>query len=228
MKTSKISDSADLAHKRRLAKVTPKARFKTLNKRDQYTVYARTLSSLLGAERKRNYRQSMLHHGYHITVSNLRPSLLIKGADGDLEARTVAKIKRAVSNCFKQHISKDAAFMFVIEEKDKQENGVEAHVHAIANMRAYPTVARLRKGLLRLTDGSKAKSVKIQRMTELKQRWNERAPSEKEYRKTALYIMKNTGSRTYRSKALMTHLNDTFEALKKSNESRRKKSSAPM
>ncbi len=207
--------SLDQRHQRRIKKVTPKARFKSLTPQDQYTVTARALSALGDEARKKMpYNKSKLFHSYHITIGSIASGhTSIDPSSGLLTNGSIKKIKRAVATAAKLAIGKDAIFMFSIEQQDKNGNPCEPHIHMLANLYTVPDISKLRSKFYRIAGKIERNTVKFQRTTSLKKS-NETSKGEAAARRVALYGVKNADSRTYRTSALMKHVHGVFEDIK--------------
>lgn len=218
MSVSKKAKAEDMAHMRRLKKLTPKARFKDVSKLDQYIITARTLSHQLAELRKSiGGWQGKIASGYQITVRTIdRRYVETDPATGFLTRSSVQKIKRAVSNAFKKSIGSDTQFMFVIEQQDKGGSACAPHIHALSNIPFKPgTIPELKKRLHKVAGESDKETVKLDPLSVYSKHHSEYAPGEGHYRRTASYGSKNDNSHHFRSKSLLVHVHAHFEELKK-------------
>ncbi len=213
---SKLAKNKDAAHQRRIKKINPKQRFKALSKADQYIVTARALADILKQKREEK-GQRHVWSGCHVTVNQLKANLIeIDPATGVLKQSSVMKIKRAMADAIKRTLGPDAAFMMVVEDRDKLGAPVEPHVHIIA-MKHFRLggMQNLRKALYKVAEKSDEKTVKVNDLSPVTgyKRHLERVRDEADFRRTAGYNTKNEDSRFYRSKIVLEHVPETWEAL---------------
>lgn len=218
MSVSRISKSADAAHIRRFKKLRPKARFKELSKRDQYIVTARTLAHMLDETRKTiGGPTGKITGGYRLTLGVIDARYIeIDPATGLLTRNSVRKIKRAVANAFKGALGRDAIFMFTIEQRNKAGHPVSPHIHALAVVPfRFGSVPDLKRRLYKIAGADDSDTIKSAHISVWGKRRLELAPAEADFRRTALYDTKNDQTEIYRSRALMVHVHQHFEVLKK-------------
>lgn len=218
MAVSKKARAADEAFVRRFKKLRPKARFKELSKGDQYVVTARTLAHMLAKTRKTiGGPLGKVTSGHRFTIRTIAPRYIeVDPTTGLLTKNSVKKIKRAVANAFRDALGDEALFMFTIEQHDKAGVPTLAHLHAIAVVPfRLGNISDLKRRLHRVAGEDEPSTVKVQALSIWGQRHNEMAPAEADFRRAALYDRKDDRSETFRSKALLVHVHERFEELKK-------------
>jgi hypothetical protein len=218
MTISEAAAKADKAHSNSLKKLTPKARFKSLSRADQFIVAARTLADQLEAWKKRarfSERRMLFCHSF--TLSQIAPRyIVIDPKTGLVTSQSIAKVKRALANAVKQSLGSEASFMFAIEQQDRAGERCAPHVHGLVNARFIPLdhkdfVARL--AAVAGDDGPGTVSVK--KISSLTKQPRERAWSDPSIRRFAQYATKNCHTVHYRSAPLMRDVPETYEALKR-------------
>lgn len=200
-----------------MEKVTPKKRFKTLSKLDQYIVTGRALADLLDNKRQiKGQRHEWT--GIHVTVEKLKASLIeLDPATGLPTQTSVMKIKRAVANAIRRTLGSDAAFIMAIEYRDKLGAPVPPHVHVMAIKHLFQGYTRdIRTALHKVAGDSDPKTVKVSFLSPHARykRHLERVRNEADFRRTAGYGAKNEDTRFYRSKTVLTHVPEIWDSLK--------------
>lgn len=214
---SKLAKNKDAAHIRRMKKVRPKQRFKTLSKLDQYIVAGRALAKMLDQERRVKGKK-FEWSGMHIVVNKLKPCHIeTDPTTGLLTQSAIMKIKRAMANAIKRILGPDTAFIMAIEYQNKVGAPIEPHVHIIAIKHLFRGALKdVRAALHRVAGNSDSDTVDIQYLSKHPgyKRHLERIRNEADFRRTAGYGAKNEDSRFYRSKAVIAHIPETWESLK--------------
>lgn len=218
MAVSRISKAADAAHIRRFKKLRPKARFKELSKGDQYIVTARTLAYMLDETRKAiGGPLGKITSGYRLILRSIDARYIEFDPMTDLLTRnSVRKIKRTVANAFRGALGHEALFMFTIEQQDKDGLLISPHVHALAIVPFRSgSLVDLKRRLHRVAGDDDPDTIMSKHISVWGKGPLELAPAEADFRRAALYDTKNDQSEIYRSKALLVHVHQHFERLKK-------------
>ena len=212
MAISNQARAADIRHIRQFKKLTPKARFKSLPKADQYVVYARALADIR-EEDSRKARSPIAFFIRSITIASIADKYLeFEPATGRLTKDSIRKIKRAFSNAFKASLGQEAYFMYAIEQQDKKGMACIPHMHGMAiTPQLSPTLA----ANLQKVAGSSAKgSVKLEILSKLPLKPKERVLGDTDVRRWAQYSVKNDLTVVCRSRALIQRMPPSFEGLK--------------
>lgn len=197
--------------------LSPKARFKSLSKVDQFTVTARTLAHEFDLWRKATGSTGSMVFAHNFTMEKLRTDLVEYDASGLwLTTQSIKRIKLAVSRAIKRSLGREAKFMFAIEQQDKNGEPVRPHVHGLAVMRFQPLYHRDLKTRLQHVAGDDSRGVvQISKYSSLVKHGTARIHSEADTRRLALYAAKNNRTVFYRSKPLLVLVHAHFEDLKR-------------
>lgn len=215
MARSRVAKRQIDAHRNRLKALPPKTRFKSLSKKDQYIVLARSLAAVLDDRRRRMKGSGANLHAWAFNVSNLKPALLQEEpSTGLITQDSKQRIKRAVSDLLRKEIGQDAYFIFAIEQFDGA-GTPKPHLHGVVLCYVLQR-PRLKRVLQRLTDASSESAVRLDRLTRLgKKLPNELATNEADYLAYVAYTMKDENTWTFRSRTLIKPAQEHFEYLKK-------------
>lgn len=213
MGVSPKAKAEDTKFLRRFKKLRPKARFKELSKQDQFVITAHAFSKLLARPKKGG-----LDLGQMITVRTIDPRYVEReAASGWLTKNSELKIKRAATDAFKRVLGKDACFMFVIEQQDKEGNPCAPHIHALAKMTLLKhNIHALEAELQKVAGDNQPNTIRFTRSwCWISKHPSERNPGEADLRRAAQYFCKNDQTKQCRSQSLMQHVHETFEELKR-------------